>query len=79
MIYIYIYLIGFIEAMVLVKVTDNTVYKNTEKTSLSYAIATSLLSWLAVIAFTIMIISNSKWYKKLDDLWKYGIREADAK
>jgi len=70
MIYLYVYIIGFMEAMTLIRIADRTIFKNTERTSLSHSIATSLMSWIAVIIFSWMLLEESNFYKKLDKRWR---------
>ena len=67
-----IYSVGYALAAIGVYITDRTIYKKYDRTSLSMTLIISIGSYIMILLFIISAILYSDTYKKIDSLWKYG-------
>jgi len=67
-----IYLIGFILSMAIIAISDRTFYKNTDRVGLGHSLLFSFLSYILVIILLIFMFFRTNFWKKLDNLWKWG-------
>ena len=67
-----IYLSGYAASMLLIYILDRTFYKGCSRENLGPSLILSIMSWMNVIRLMFILLMDSSFSNKLNNLWKYN-------